>query len=201
MRTHRADIFDFEAIRTAFEDQDVVLHLAAKPGENYTWEELLDTNVEDARHVFRAAFEAGVQRVVFASSGATIAGWEQDEPCRSLVVGKYEDLPDAWPIITVDMPSRPRCICGSTKVRGEALADHCGATTGVSFVTIWIGFVNLENRPTNARQRSVWCSQRDVVNAIEASVNGPLSLKDETFFANSANGYSYRDLRHGANRL
>ncbi|MCZ6657905.1 MAG: NAD-dependent epimerase/dehydratase family protein, partial [Gammaproteobacteria bacterium] len=35
--THCADISDFDAIKLAFQDQDVVVHLAAKAGENYTW--------------------------------------------------------------------------------------------------------------------------------------------------------------------
>ena len=61
VNTHQADIADYEAIRAAFEGQDMVVHLAAKAGENYPWEELRDTNVEGTRHVFKAATEAGVQ--------------------------------------------------------------------------------------------------------------------------------------------
>jgi NAD+ dependent glucose-6-phosphate dehydrogenase len=41
--TCRADITDFDAIRPAFDDQEVVVHLAANPGENYRWEQLRDT--------------------------------------------------------------------------------------------------------------------------------------------------------------
>ncbi|MFP6836426.1 MAG: NAD(P)-dependent oxidoreductase [Pseudomonadales bacterium] len=195
--TYRADITDFDAIRPAFDDQEVVVHLAANPGENYRWEQLRDTNIEGTRHVFQAAVEAGVKRVVFASSGATVAGWEHEEPYASLVEGRYQDLPDTWPLISVDVPPRPRGIYGSTKVWGEALAQHFSDTTATGFISIRIGYVNAEDNPVDARQRSVWCSQRDVVNAIVAAVSAPVSMRCETFFASSNNRYGYRDLSHG----
>ena len=194
--THCADISDFDAIKVAFQDQDVVVHLAAKAGENYTWQDLRDTNVEGTRNVFQAATDAGVERVVFASSGATVAGWEIDEPYKSLVEGRYDDLPETWPLINVDMAPRPRGIYGSTKVWGEALARHFTDTTNTSFFNVRIGYVNAEDKPTNARQRSVWCSQRDVVNAILAAIHAPESLRCETFFATSNNRYGYRDTEH-----
>ncbi len=195
--THSADISDFDAIKSAFKEQDVVVHLAAKAGENYTWQELRDTNVEGTRHVFQAAVDAGVKRVVFASSGATVAGWEAEEPYKALVEGRYDDLPDTWRLIDVDMQPRPRGIYGSTKVWGEALARHFADTTATSFFSIRIGYVNAEDKPANARQRSVWCSQRDVVNAILAAIHAPGEMRCETFFATSNNRYGYRDTEHG----
>jgi len=195
--THRADITDFDAIRPAFDGQDMVVHLAAHPGENYTWEQLRDTNVEGTRHVFRAAVDAGVRRVVFASSGATVAGWEHVEPYTSLVEGRYADLPPSWPLISVELAPRPRGVYGSSKVWGEALARHFADTTATSFISIRIGFVNAEDKPANARQRSVWCSQRDVVSAVAAALGAPGGMRCETFFANSDNRYGYRDLAHG----
>lgn len=195
--THSADISDFDAIRGAFPNQDVVVHLAAKAGENYTWQELRDTNVEGARHVFQAAVDAGVKRVVFASSGATVAGWETEEPYKALVEGRYDDLPDTWRLIDVNMRPRPRGIYGSTKVWGEALALHFADTTATSFFSIRIGYVNAGDKPANARQRSVWCSQRDVVNAILAAIHAPDEMRCETFFATSNNRYGYRDTEHG----
>jgi nucleoside-diphosphate-sugar epimerase len=199
--THRVDLADFAGMRLAFEGQDVVVHLAAKAGEDYTWQELRDTNIEGTRHVFSAAVEAGVKRVVYASSGATVAGCEHDEPYKSLVEGRYDDLPQTWPNITVDMPVRPRGVYASTKVWGEALASHLADSSETSFISIRIGYVNAEDKPANARQRSVWCSQRDVVNAIVASVNAPDNLRCGTFFSNSRNRYGYRDLTHGKTLL
>ena len=63
-------------------------------------------------------------------------------------------------------------------------------------ILLRIGFVNAEDRPTNARIRSVWCSQRDIVNAIELAVDADDSVRYDIFFVNSDNRWSYRDLSH-----
>lgn len=197
VRTMRSDLGDLNALRSAVEGQDVVVHLAAKAGENYAWEELRDTNVEGTRNVFAAATEAGVPRVVFASSGATVAGYEHDEPYRALVEGRYQDVSESWPLIGVETPTRPRGVYGSTKIWGEALARHFADTTSTAFVNIRIGYVNVTDAPEGPRQRSVWCSQRDVVNAIRLASTKALPSACVTFFANSRNRYGYRDLTWG----
>lgn len=195
VRTIQADLSNYEALLGAAEGQDVVVHLAAKAGERYTWTELRDTNVEGTRHVFEAATRAGVPRVVFASSGATISGYERDEPYRTLV--SDAPLPEPWPLITVDTPVRPAGVYGSTKVWGEALASHFSDTSDTQFICTRIGYVNDEDRPTTARTSSVWCSQRDVVEALQRSALEPLTTRCATFFAGSANARNYRDLSAG----
>lgn len=193
----RADLSDRKALANAVSGQDVVIHLAAKAGENYSWEDLRDTNIEGTRNVFTAATEASVARVVFASSGATVAGWETDEPYRSLIEGRYENLPADWPLINVDQAPRPLGVYGSSKVWGEALARHFADTTGTTFINIRIGYVNAEDKPVGPRQRSVWCSQADVVNAIKLAAVQEIDTNYATFFASSNNRYGYRDLSHG----
>ena len=194
--TVRAELSDLDAIRPAFEDQDTVVHLAAKAGDHYSWEELRDTNVIGTRNVLEAARLAGCRRVVFASSGATVAGWEREEPYRAMVEGRYDDVPEDWVRIRHDMATRPNGPYASTKVWGESLARHYSDTFGLSVIALRIGFVNAEDRPTNARIHSVWCSQRDIVNAIELAVDADDSIHCDIFFVNSDNRWSYRDLSH-----
>ena len=195
VRSVSADLSDLGALTGAAEGQDVVIHLAAKAGENFTWEELRDTNVEGTRNVFEAATRAGVPRVVFASSGATVAGYEREEPYRSLV--SDAELPADWPLITVDTPVRPAGIYGSTKIWGEALARHFADTTNTQFICVRIGYVNAEDQPSSPRTRSVWCSQRDVVDGLQRAAFEPLTDDFSVFFAGSANARNYRDLAHG----
>ena len=194
--TVRADLSDLDAIRPAFEGQDTVIHLAAKAGDRHTWEELRDTNVIGARNVLEAARLAGCRRVVFASSGATVAGWEREEPYRAIVEGRYDDVPEDWVRIRHDMATRPNGMYASTKVWGESLARHYADTSDLSVISLRIGYVNAEDRPTDARTRSVWCSQRDIVNAIELAVDADDSLRFDVFFILSANRWGYRDLSH-----
>ena len=194
--TVRADLSDLDAIRPAFEGRDTIVHLAAKAGDRHSWEALRDTNVIGTRNVLEAARLAGCRRVIFASSGATVAGWEREEPYRAIVEGRYDDVPEDWVRIRHDMATRPNGPYASTKVWGEALARHYADAFGLSVISLRIGFVNAEDRPTNARIRSVWCSQRDIVNAIELSVDADESVRYDIVFVQSDNRWGYRDLSH-----
>ena len=180
--TVRADLFDLDAIRPAFEGRDTVIHLAARAGDGFTWEELRDTNVIGTRNVLEAARLAGCKRVVFASSGATVAGWEREEPYRALVEGRYDDVPADWVRIRHDMATRPNGPYASSKIWGEALARYYADSFDLSVIALRIGFVNAEDRPVDARTFSVWCSQRDVVNAIESAVDLDESIRYDIFF-------------------
>ena len=71
---YQADIADLDAIRPAFEGIDVVVHLAAFLGGD-DWEGQLSGNVIGVYNVYEAARLAGVKRVVFGSSGATVQGF------------------------------------------------------------------------------------------------------------------------------
>lgn len=196
VHTHRADIADLDAIRPAFYDQHTVVHLAAYARGGSPWEAVRDPNLIGVYNVFEAARQAGVQRVIYASSGATVSGWEQEEPYRSLVNGDYANAPDEWPMLTHETPTRPSGIYGATKVWGEALARHFTDTTDLSILCLRIGLVNDADRPTEARHFSVWCSQRDIAQMIERCIEAPADLKFDTFFVVSDNKWSYRDISH-----
>jgi len=59
-----------------------------------------------------------------------------------------------------------------------------------------IGRVRAEDRPTSAREFSVWCSQRDIGRLIERCVEAPEALRYDIFFGTSRNKWGYRDLEH-----
>ena len=197
VETVRADLADLGTIRPAFEGRDTVIHLAAKAGDGYTWDELRDTNVIGTRNVLEAAKLAGCRRVVFASTGAAVAGWEREEPYRAIVEGRYDDVRADWVRIRHDMATRPRGPYASTKIWGEALARCYADSFDLSVIALRIGLVNAEDRPVDARTFSVWCSQRDVVDAIERAVDLDESIRYDIFFVQSDNKWGYRDLSHG----
>ena len=197
--TTRADLVDLDAIRPAFDGVDTVIHLAAKAGEHFTWQELLDTNVTGTRNIYQAAVDAGCRRVIFASSGATVSGYEQIEPYKSLVEARYDDAPNTWRLITAEMPTRPTGVYGSTKVWGEALGRHYVDTTDLSVICLRIGFVNRQDRPSRPRDYAIWCSQRDIVDLIVKSVRVDESVAFDVLFGTSVNRYGYRDLSRARN--
>ena len=194
--TTRAELADYDAIRPAFDGQDVVIHLAAKAGENFTWDEFVQTNIVGTRNVLKAARDAGCQRLVFASSGATVSGWELVEPYQALVEGRYQDAPTEWPLIRHDMATRPTGVYGATKVWGEAICRHVADTSPLSVLCLRIGYVNAADEPSAPRHFSVWCSQRDIAAAIEGCVYAPDDIAFDTVFATSRNRWGYRDLSH-----
>ncbi|MFC5134663.1 MULTISPECIES: NAD-dependent epimerase/dehydratase family protein [Haloferacaceae] len=109
-----ADVGDFEAIRPAFEDVDAVIHLAAYPYTDGTWDDILEPNVVGTYNVLEAAREAEVDSVVFGSTNH--------------VMGMYEEefAPELYELdfdlaLSHEDPVRPDSYYGTSKVFGEAL--------------------------------------------------------------------------------
>jgi nucleoside-diphosphate-sugar epimerase len=192
----RADIADPDAIQPAFEGQEIVVHLAAIARGNATWEEILHHNVIGTYNVFEAARRAGVKRVVYASSGATVSGWERTFPYGALVEGRYDAVPPTWEKLTHESVTRPSGLYGCSKVWGEALAWHFSSTYDLSIICLRIGAVNREDKPSQARQFSVWCSQRDIAQMIEKCITAPDDVRFDVFYVVSNNQWSYRDVAH-----
>ena len=197
---HRADIADLAAIEPAFRDIDVVVHLAAAAGGGEPWESILRHNLVGTYNVFEAARRAGVKRVIFASSGATVTGYEREEPYASLVAGKYAGL-TSWPMLTHETPLRPAALYGVSKAYGEALGRQYADEHGLSVLCH-------PHRPRQGRGSpdhrhadfSVWLSQRDVVQILERAITAPADLRYGVFFATSDNRWGYRDLAPRARR-
>ena len=191
---HRADITNLAAITPAFEGIDTVVHLAAQVG-NPSWETVRDVNVTGTYNVYEAARQARVNRVVFASSGATVSGIESDPPYSDLVAGRYDGL-TAWPMLTHLSPVRPAGLYGVSKVWGEVLGRQFADTHRLSVICVRIGRVHAQDRPLSPREFSVWCSQRDIARLFARCIEAPAGLGYELVFGNSRNKWGYRDLEH-----
>jgi len=195
VRCHQADIADLDAIAPAFDGVDTVVHLAARTGESESFDEILRANVIGTYNVFEAARRAGVGRVIFASSGATVSAWERDAPWSALIAGRYGEA-GPFAKMTHETPTRPAGLYGASKIWGEALARHYADTHGLSAICVRIGRVKAEDRPMATRDYAVWCSQRDIVRMIELCITAPPTLRFDVFFAVSDNRWGYRDLEH-----
>lgn len=192
---HQGDIGNLGSIEKAFAGVDVVVHLAATVDSDAPWASVLANNVVGTYNVFEASRRAGVKRIVYASSGATVSGYEREHPYSALAAGRYEDL-STWPRLTHETPTRPASLYGCSKVWGEALGRYYADTHGVSVICLRIGAVNREDRPLSPRQFSVWCSQRDVAQMVERCIAAPESLRFDVFYVVSSNKWGYRDLEH-----
>ena len=198
---HCADIGELDAILPAFDGIDTVVHLAAVVFETSPWKAVLHHNVIGTYNVFEAARRAGVRRIVYASSGAAVSGWEQEKPYDALVEGRYDEVPETWDMLSHDTAPWPKGLYGCSKVWGEALARHFTDTSDLSILCLRMGGVVREDRPTTARHASVWCSQRDMAGIIERCIEAPDDLKFDIFYALSDNRWRYRDLERARNLL
>jgi nucleoside-diphosphate-sugar epimerase len=195
VRCVQADVADFAAIRPAFDGQDVVVHLSAVLGDA-TWDELLHANVVGVYNVFEAARQAGVKRVLFASSGSVFGGYARQAPYNALLEGRYDGALSSWPMLTHESLPYPAGVYGCSKLWGESLARHFADTSDLSMICLRFGVVNLADRPTDTRHFPIWCSQRDAAQIVERCIEAPDNLKFDIFFVTSNNRWGYRDLSH-----
>ncbi len=68
-------------------------------------------------------------------------------------------------------------------------------------VCLRIGYANAVDRAEDARQRSVWNSQRDVCQAFELAIGASLPEAVNTYFILSNNRYSYRSIAKAQREL
>ena len=188
----QADISDLDAIVPAFEGRDVVVHLAAHLGDE-PLDSLVAANIVGVRNVYEAARLAGVRRVVFASSGATIKSWEDYPPYDAIRDGRHDELAGGWPMVTKEMV-RPRGLYGASKVWGEAVGRHYADAFGLSVICIRIGSVGDRDHPNTAKPSATYLSHRDVADILRRAIDAPDSLEYEIVYATSNNRYGYRDL-------
>ena len=189
-----ADLTDYDKVLTAVTGMDVVVQMAADPRPSAAWTEILNSNVIGAYNVFEACREAGVKRIVYASSIMTNWGYWEDEPYKAIREGRLSDIPDVLPIVTHADPPRPTEPYSASKVWGEALARTYSDVHGLSCLCVRIGWVNAEDSPGDSNIGAVWCSQRDIVLLVERCVDAPDDLSFDIFYGISNNRHCWVDI-------
>jgi nucleoside-diphosphate-sugar epimerase len=182
-RLRQVDVTDLAAVQRAVEGMEVVVHLAADPDGKAGWESVLNNNIVGARNVFEACRLARVRRVIYASTNQVVFGFGADEPYQSLLANRLDaDSLEAFRAIDHTWPARPLNDYACSKVFGEALAHMYAYAHGLSCICLRIGWVVPDDRVPNTRARSLWCSQRDIVQLVERCINAPDSLRFDIFF-------------------
>ena len=191
------DMADLASVEAAFAGMDTVVHMAADPRPDASWDSLLQSNIIGAHNAFAAALRTGVRRVVYASSIMVSWGYQADEPYKALAEGRFADLtPEEIPTVTHESATRPTGLYPATKIWGEALARYHADTEGLSCLCLRIGWVNAEDHPNRVESGAFWCSQRDVVQLVERSIEAPANLKFGIFYGVSANKWRWVDIDH-----
>ena len=197
----QADISDLEAILPAFKGIDTVLHLSAYTEDANEWEGTLRVNIVGSYNVYEAARRNGVKRVVLASTGDTMTGYEEDSPYGQLAAGKYDEVPEKWTMVDYTWLFRPKSLYGASKVFCEALGRHYSDAYNMSVLCIRLGAVLDVDQPIMRRHYPGWLSQGDCVQMVDKCLSAPDSLKFDIFDAISNNRYKWRDTSHATEVL
>jgi NAD+ dependent glucose-6-phosphate dehydrogenase len=150
-----ADIRDLDQVRALMEGVDTVVHLAGDASPQGTWESVLDLNIVGTRNVLEAARQAGVRRVVFASSNHAM--------------GMY-DRNSEWPVYIHQLP-RPDSLYGVSKVFGETLGRFYHDEYGLDFIALRIGWsIDEVGKVAEDVLRAMWLSPDDTAQVVERAI-------------------------------
>lgn len=194
----QASITDADAVRAACVGMDMVLHLAAETQDYDDWDKVVATTMGGTLNVFRAAQEAGVKRVVFASAGSTMLGYQFDPASTyaQLADNKLQRMPDDARMILHTDPPRPADFYSVGKLFGEHTGRLFSDKYGMSVLVIRVGAVLPDDKPTIVRELPGYLSHRDLVDIIDKTLSAPMSLKYDIFHAVSNNARRWRDIDH-----
>jgi uronate dehydrogenase len=152
------DLHDADKLRSAMDGFDVLVHLAAMSWNAPFVAELVPANIIGAYNIFDAAKEAGVRRIVYAST------------CHVVHVKTATHTIDA------DAPLQPDSLYGATKAFGEVLGRFYHDRFGIEFVAIRIGWLLPYDDPelrTNDFKRRTWLSHRDGIALFRLAIEKP----------------------------
>jgi nucleoside-diphosphate-sugar epimerase len=198
-----ASVTDFEAVRRACAGMDMVLHLAAETEDYNDWDKVMQVTMGGTLDVFRAAQEAGVKRVVFASAGSVMIGyeWYEGSPYGALAANTIQRLPEGERMLMHTDPPRPDTFYSVGKLFGEQLGRLFSDKYGMSVLVIRVGAVLPDDQPTLVRELPGYLSQRDLLGIIGACLSAPMSLRYDIFHAVSDNSRRWRDIGHAKDVL
>jgi len=196
------NLTDFPAVLHACQGQDMVIHLAADPRVDSPWASTLPHTIVGTHHVFEAARQAGVSRLVCASSQHATAGFYLDEPYKAIIEGRYQDVPPSYPLLDETCPIRPDGYYGTAKAFGEALGSYYWDYHHVPSFHLRIGWVLATDDPTFAALAlTLWLSHRDVTQVVRRCLEAPPSLGYDVFYATSDNTWKIWSIARAQQRL
>ena len=166
----RVDLNDDADVLELMDGVDTVVHLAGEASPEGEWESVLSANIVGYRTVLEAARQAGVRRVVFASSNHAMGMYDRHEE---------------WPVYPHHLP-RPDSLYGVSKVFGETLGRFYHDEHGLDVINLRIGWYSAD--PTEADEdvlRAMWLSGDDLVHVVRRAIEA--EVRYGTYYAISDN--------------
>jgi nucleoside-diphosphate-sugar epimerase len=133
-------ITDPALVRRAMEGAGALVHLAATPDDDDFLTRLLPNNIVGVYHVLEAARQAGVRRLVLASSGQVV--W-------------WQRFTGPLPI-TADVPPTPRAWYAAAKLFLEAAGRAFAEGHGMSVLAVRLGWCPRDRAHVEELKRTEW---------------------------------------------
>lgn len=181
---------------------DAVLELAANSSVDTSWKRVLENNLAATVGTLEAALQAGVPRVVVASSNHVTGLYERDEPYASILAGRYEGLePGLFPRVRAESAPRPDSFYAVGKCGAEAAGRYYAEEHGLSVICLRIGTVNRENRPRNPREFATLLTHRDLAQLVRRCLEAPPELRFAVFYGVSSNTWRIWEIEDAASTI
>ncbi len=188
------DISDKSGLAGIMADTYAVVHMAANASVMASWEQVLESNIRGTQNVFEAAALAGVKKIIYASSNHVTGLYEQEEPYKRIIDGRYGGLnPAEIPLIDRTFPIKPDSYYGVSKAFGEALGRYYAERFGMQVICIRIGTVNRQNRPLDVRQYATLFLHADLVKMVDKCLQNE-EIRYEIFYGVSNNTWRFWDI-------
>jgi nucleoside-diphosphate-sugar epimerase len=158
------DLTDAEVMDRACAGVDAVVHLAAIATED-SWPDLVRVNIDGTRTVLESARDAGVRRVVLASSIHAAGFYRRPGVPRPDAVPGGVPAPAGPDGVPADLPPRPDSYYGVTKAAVEALGSLYADRFGMAVFAVRIGACFPEPPDDHA---ALWLSPADCARLIDA---------------------------------
>ncbi len=170
------DMTDAAAVCEAARGIDTILHIGwAEDNEDFLGK-VLPVNVTGAYHIYEAARESKVRRVVFASSNHATGFYASDEQVEP------ED------------PYRPDSFYGLSKCYIELLGRLYADKHHISSINVRIGNYPGDRPPASQRAMKIWISERDLAALFTCCIEADRSIDFLSLYGTSANAGSYYDI-------
>lgn len=173
---HRCDLADKAGVLGLAEGVDAIVHLGGVSVER-PFEDILDANIRGTFHVYEAARQQGVKRIVFASSNH--------------VTGFYPQGVE----LDTHAQRRPDGYYGLSKAYGEDMATFYFHRYGIETVSLRIGSSFPE--PRNRRMLSTWLSYPDLEHLVARALLAE-DVGHSVVYGVSANRDLWWNNRHAA---
>lgn len=166
-----ADLTEPDEVAALVKGADSIIHLGGHSAEG-SWDEILQANIIGCYNLFEAARQAGVKRVIFASSNHAVGFYPRKRKIRT------------------DVTVRPDSRYGVSKAFGEALGALYSDKHGMIVTCLRIG--NVGPRPLDVRRLSIWISPEDVVQLFRIGLEHP-DIRFDILYGASDNEASWWD--------